>query len=602
MRANTFFGRIFLTLAALISVSLVAAALVGGFKLREIVEDDMAARRRIACDLLAVPAVDVLTGQGDRDAFVERLRVLGGLDGFRLTLIAADGSVMADSEVRGELANHGERPEVVAAKQNGRGEAKRLSTSTGKTTAYTTLKLESKGAYVGTLRAANEFDQVDIMVASMQASMLWFGVGSLIVGLLLSALVARWLSHPLKSIEREAAALSAGNLEGAVRMEGPLEVVQLGEALNAMTRELRGRLEGQRRARVQIETILASMAEGVVAVDRSERVLLMNRAAAELLGLDAQLESGALLWEKLRFPDLERSLRDALAGHGPWHGDAISPLGNGRTLGISVAPVAAGTPGDGADSQGAVALLADVTAFRRLEQVRIDFVANVSHELRTPLAAVMGALETLGDAEQDSTVRVRFLDIANRNAARLQAIVVDLLDLSSIEAQGDSMPLEAVRVESPLRTAASALVGSAESKGVKLEMPPPLAFPAIVNGNAQRLEQVFTNLLENALKYTPRGGRVRAVVRPGIREVSVDVEDTGVGIPESDLTRVFERFYRVDRSRSRDMGGTGLGLAIVKHVVRAHGGQVAVKSKEGVGSTFTVTLPLYGDPDKNTRS
>lgn len=602
MRANTFFGRIFFTLAALIGISLLAAALIGGVKLRTLVENDMAARRRIVCDLLANSALEVLTGTGDRALFAERLRVLGGLDGFRLTLIRADGTVIADSEVRGDLSNHGERPEVIAAKVDGRGEAKRLSSSTGKTTAYTTLKLDSNGTYLGTMRAATDLEHVDELVASMRSSILWFGVGALVFGLLVSAGIAHWLSHPLRTVEREAAALSAGNLDVTVRTEGPLEVVRLGEALNGMSRELRARLEGQRRARVQIETILASMAEGVVAVDRSERVLLMNRAASELLGLSAPLETGALLWEKLRFPDLERSLRAALAGQGPWHGDASSPLSNGRTLGISVAPVAAGAPADGADSQGAVALLADVTAFRRLEQVRIDFVANVSHELRTPLAAVMGALETLGDAEQDAAVRARFLDIANRNAARLQAIVVDLLDLSSIEAQGDSMPLEAVRIESPLRTAASALVGSAESKGVKLFMPPPLTYPAIVNGNAQRLEQVFTNLLENALKYTPRGGSVKASIRPGNREVSVDVEDTGVGIPEHDLTRVFERFYRVDRSRSRDMGGTGLGLAIVKHVVRAHGGQVSVKSKEGVGSIFTVTLPLYGDAEKHNRS
>jgi two-component system phosphate regulon sensor histidine kinase PhoR len=240
---------------------------------------------------------------------------------------------------------------------------------------------------------------------------------------------------------------------------------------------------------------------------------------------------------------------------------------------------------------GAVALLSDVTAIRRLEQVRIDFVANVSHELRTPLAAVMGALETLADPEQEPETRARFLDIANRNAARLQAIVSDLLDLSSIEAEGDRMALEPVRADAPLRTAAGALAGAAESKGLRLELPPQTPEPVWVRGNAQRLEQVFTNLLENAIKYTPKGGRVVARMRVGQKEVHVDVEDSGVGIPASALPRVFERFYRVDRSRSREMGGTGLGLAIVKHVVRAHGGTVSVRSEEGRGSTFSVSLP-----------
>ncbi len=601
MRVDTIFGRIFLTLAGLVALSLAAAAVLGGIKLRAIAEEDLADRRRIACDLLSQSATDVLAGREDPAAFAERLRVLGGLDGLRLTLIREDGTVLADSEVKGPLANHGERPEIVAARQVGRGEARRTSTSTGKTTDYTSRALHDKGVYLGALRAANDLDQVEKMVGSMRTGLTWFGAGTLIIGVLVSALVARWLAHPLKQLERDAAVLSAGNLEYDVNAEGPLEVRRLGEALRGMSRELRLRLDGQRRARVQIEAILASMAEGVVAVDRSERVLLMNRAASELLGLDGPLESGTLLWEKLRFPDLERALRAALVGKGPSHGDAASPAHDGRTLGLSVAPVS-GESGIGSDSPGAVALLADVTAIRRLEQVRIDFVANVSHELRTPLAAVMGALETLGSSEHDPAVHERFLDIANRNAARLHAIVIDLLDLSSIEAQGDSMPLELVRVDAPLRTAASALVGEAEAKGVVLELPPPLPYPIVVDGNAQRLEQVFTNLLENALKYTPRGGRVSVTVRPGPHDVSIDVKDTGVGIPQGDLTRVFERFYRVDRSRSRDMGGTGLGLAIVKHVVRAHGGQVSVKSTEGMGSTFTVTLPLHDESGRISRT
>jgi two-component system phosphate regulon sensor histidine kinase PhoR len=230
--------------------------------------------------------------------------------------------------------------------------------------------------------------------------------------------------------------------------------------------------------------------------------------------------------------------------------------------------------------------------------VRIDFVANVSHELRTPLAAVMGALETLADPDPEPATRARFLDIGNRNAARLQAIVSDLLDLSSIEAEGDRMPLEPVRADAPLRTAAGALAGAAEAKGVRLELPGPSARPSWVRGNAQRLEQVFTNLLENAIKYTPTGGRVVARVSTTVNEVVIEVEDSGVGIPASALPRIFERFYRVDRSRSREMGGTGLGLAIVKHVVRAHGGTVSVKSEEGRGSTFVVALPRIPDAQK----
>ncbi|MBL8859074.1 MAG: HAMP domain-containing protein [Planctomycetes bacterium] len=591
MRADTFFARIFLTLAGLMCVALAVAAVTGEIKLRSIVEDDAAERRKIACDLLAPSALDMLRGRGDSQSFNDCLQVLGALHGLRLTLIRADGTVMADNEAQGALSNHGERPEVVAARQTGSGEARRKSATTGKSTAYTTRALTDKGKNLGTLRAATESDQVDMMVSSLRHGIGWFGLGLLLFGLLSAALVARWLALPLKDIEGDAAELSAGNLSVQVRADGPLEVRRLGDALNAMSLELRTRLEDQRRARVEVETILASMAEGVVAVDRNERVLLMNQSAARILGLPAPLKPGSLLWETLRFPDLESSLRGALTHATPHHGDAPSPRQDGRTLGLSVAPITPGqapaTPGP----LGAVALLADVTAIRRLEQVRIDFVANVSHELRTPLAAVIGALETLSDESEPAT-RDKFLEIAGRNAARLNAIVSDLLDLSAIESEGDRLPLEPVRLDAPLRSAASALIGEAEAKGVSLVMPPSPAIPLIVDGNSQRLEQLFTNLLENALKYTPRGGSVSVEFETVDQELRAHVRDTGIGIPAGDLTRIFERFYRVDRSRAREMGGTGLGLAIVKHIVRAHGGRVSVTSQEGVGSTFTVILPL----------
>lgn len=602
MRADTFFARAFLSLAGFVCVFLATAALIGEYGLRRIVESEAVGRRRIVCDILCPQALEVLAQRSDPGAFAERIRVLGSLNGVRLTLVAADGTVVADSEAQGVLSNHAERPEVIDARRSGYGEAARRSTTTGRITHYTSRAVLDQDQYLGTIRAATESEQIDTMLASWRGGLLWFGLGALIVGLLASAVVARMLARPLVEMEQAAASLAAGNLDVGVRAEGPIEVRRLGTALDTMSRELRGRLENQRRARVQVETILASMAEGVVAVDREERVLLMNRSAAGLLGLSEPLSSGARLWEHLRFPELERALRDALAGKGPWHGDAASPLQDGRTLGMSVAPVAADHLAAGVRPEGTVALLSDVTAIRRLEQVRIDFVANVSHELRTPLAAVMGALETLNAPDPDPETRARFLDIASRNASRLHAIVLDLLDLSSIEAQGDRMPLEIVRVDAPLRTAASALVGAAESKGVHFELPPPPPHPLIVNGNAQRLEQVFTNLLENAIKYTPRGGRVKVAIRQSQRDVSIDVDDTGIGIPEADLSRVFERFYRVDRARSREMGGTGLGLAIVKHVVRAHGGHVSVKSREGVGSTFTVTLPLHTDADKTSRA
>jgi two-component system phosphate regulon sensor histidine kinase PhoR len=331
------------------------------------------------------------------------------------------------------------------------------------------------------------------------------------------------------------------------------------------------------------------MAEGVVAVDAQERVLLMNATAARMLGLAAPIPTGEPLWQHVRFADLERALEAALRQGNRWHGDATPPGESGRVIALSVAPVQG-------EAAGAVALLSDVTEVRGLEQVRIDFVANVSHEMRTPLSAVLGALQTISDPEQDVETRQRFLELASRNAVRLRAIVSDLLDLSSIEDQGETKPLESVAVHEPLRGAAAALLGTAQKKGVDLVLPAALP-SARVQGNRQRLEQAFTNLIANAIHYTPAGGRVSARVRVTSNEIAIDVEDTGIGIPAADLPRVFERFYRVDRGRSRDTGGTGLGLAIVKHISRAHGGEVLVSSQEGHGSKFTLKLPRPPDTE-----
>jgi signal transduction histidine kinase len=245
---------------------------------------------------------------------------------------------------------------------------------------------------------------------------------------------------------------------------------------------------------------------------------------------------------------------------------------------------------------GAVVVLTDVTAMRQLEQMRIDFVANVSHELRTPLSIVLGSLETLQDAGSDEAARARFLEIAGRNARRLHAIVTDLLDLSTIESQGGNMPMEPLELERVVRASAAALLAAAEAKRVRLLLEDSLREERFrIMGNSQRLEQVFTNLIENAIKYTPAGGEVRVRAERRGPQVCVEVADSGVGIPREHLHRIFERFYRVDRSRSREMGGTGLGLAIVKHVVKAHDGQVDADSVEGEGSTFRVEFPLLAD-------
>ena len=450
------------------------------------------------------------------------------------------------------------------------------------------LTIEVGGRAAGRLQYTPSTRALARDLSTARGAALWFGLLCVVAGAVAYRYLQRRVAQPLHELATGTAAVATGADALPLVIEGPLEVRQAAEAAERLARQLHERVESLSRARADLEAVLASMAEGVIAVDKQERIVLMNSAAASMLSLQEPLAASTPLWTRVRHAELEKRLRQVLAGHGAWNGDAAAPRADGRVLGLSIAPVE-----DGATRAcvGAVVLLSDVTAVRRLEQVRIDFVANVSHELRTPLAAIMGALETLSEPDSDAATTERFLELANRNAVRLQAIVNDLLDLSKIEAEGDRMSVEPLRADLPLRTAAGALSGAAEAKGVKMELPPPLTPEVQVVGHAQRLEQVFTNLLENAIKYTPAGGHVTVRVHTQAREVRYEVHDSGIGIPAASLPRVFERFYRVDRSRARDMGGTGLGLSIVKHVVKAHGGSVSATSEEGRGSCFSVSLP-----------
>ena len=449
---------------------------------------------------------------------------------------------------------------------------------------------DGDGAQVGVLRHVPAEARLERALREARSAALLAALGGFALALALVRRASRQVLEPLDELEQGARRLASGAEPAPLRLaDGPQELHAIAASMNSLAGALGERVASLSRARAELEAVLGSMAEGVVAVDSDERVLLMNSAAARLLSLDAPPASGLPLWTRVRHAELELRLRQVLSDGRPWTGDAGAPRADGLVLGLSIAPIEGAEPAG--RPAGAVVLLSDVTSVRRLEQVRIDFVANVSHELRTPLAAIMGALETLSEPDADPETVRRFLELANRNATRLQAIVNDLLDLSKIEAEAETMAVEPLRADVPLRTAAGALAGAAEAKGVALELPPPLAADVQVAGHAQRLEQVFTNLLENAIKYTPAGGRVsvRAVATP--REVRFEVQDTGIGIPAASLPRVFERFYRVDRSRARDMGGTGLGLAIVKHAVKAHGGTVSATSEEGRGSCFRVSLP-----------
>lgn len=403
---------------------------------------------------------------------------------------------------------------------------------------------------------------------------------------------ARKLTRPLGELTDGARRLADGDLGHTVRASGGREFAALARTFNGMSERLAESFAQLAQDRERLLAILSGMVEGVVAFDNDQRVLFANDRAAALLGFPAEQSVGRKLWEVTRQPAVGEMVARAFAGPGPqrqeldWAGPAVKSL----AVYVSRLP--------GPDSPGAVMVLHDTTDLRRLERLRQDFVANVSHELKTPLANIKSSVEVLLDgAADDPAARAGFLSEIDGQADRLHALILDLLVLARVESGDAGLEFERVPLEDAIHACLDRHRTRAEAKGQAFGGVALGACPAglAVWADEEALAQILDNLVDNAIKYTPRGGRVTVRWQAAsAAEVAVEVEDTGVGIPERDQPRVFERFYRVDKARSREVGGTGLGLAIVKHLAQAMKGAVRVASAVGKGSTFRVTLPRAG--------
>lgn len=399
-------------------------------------------------------------------------------------------------------------------------------------------------------------------------------------GLAALAFITDRMTRPLRRITRAVSRIAAGQHEVRVPDEEILELGELAESLNLMAADLGARIEEARRERRTLETILAAMEEGVVLFDEEQTVRYANAAAGRLLGAEPTFLRGPHPFQRL--------VADAREGL-----DAEGEVEVGvpaRVIRASAIPIA---------SRGEVLLvLRDVTTARRVEAMRRDFVANASHELKTPAASIQASAETLERAmADDPEAAVRFAGRLRHDAQRLARIVSDLLDLSRLESERPA--LQPVRLDTVVAEEVARLRPDASEAGLSVSVQ---ATPVTVPGSAKDLGLLTRNLLDNAIRYTPRGGRVRVEVDADDGRAELTVRDTGIGIPTRDLPRIFERFYRVDRARSRETGGTGLGLSIARHVVEQHGGRIRAESELGRGSTFRVTLPLDQRTDAPARA
>jgi two-component system phosphate regulon sensor histidine kinase PhoR len=539
-----------------------------------------------------------------RPAQLEALvKAIGTRADTRLTLIAgpngsvgATGQVLADSEADpATMPNHDtpSRPEVQTALAGGTAHVARFSDTLKERMLYVAVPVfDSSHQVTAVIRTALPLTQVNLALDNMTRRIVF---GTLIVALavaLLGFVVSRQISGRMGEIKRGAVRFAAGDFSHEIHVSTADEIGEVAVGLNAMGRRLSETIQTITEERNEQEAVLAGMTEGVLAVDGQERVITINAAAARLLAVDPDDAQGRSIQEVVRNPELQEFVAAVLAEDGPIAGNVVVHTDlDSRDLQVQGAQLG---DGNGAGvGRGAVVVLNDVTRIRHYEAIRRDFVANVSHEIKTPVTTIKGFAETLLDgALDDRHDAERFLHIIVGQADRLSAIIEDLLSLSSLESssEGARISLEHGSIRDVLQVALDVCEMKAAARGMTLTLD--CSEDLFAEINPPLLEQAVVNLIDNAVKYSPEGSRVEVSAAIEALGLAIRVKDVGPGIRREHLPRLFERFYRIDKARSRDMGGTGLGLSIVKHIAVAHGGGVAVESTPGLGSTFTITLPV----------
>ena len=514
---------------------------------------------------------------------------LGQLSDTRITVILPDGTVIGDSrDTPRFMDNHANRAEVISAFDGSVGRSMRFSNTLQQRMMYVAVPLMKDDQLVGVVRTSVS---VSLLDEAMNSIRLKIALGVLVIALLAagtSYYVSRRISRPIEKIREGAQQFSAGNLAHRLPVIGAEEMSGLAEALNHMAVQLDDRLKTVIRQRNELEAVLSSMLEGVAAVDQNELIIRMNQAAGQMFECDPSKSTGRHIQEVIRNLALQRFVGRALSDGKTVAEDFIVYRSGERVLNVHCSPLF-----DASNKQiGALLVMNDVTQLRHLENVRRDFVENVSHEIKTPLTAIKGFVETLQQGAVDKPEeQERFLEIVLKHVNRLNAILEDLLSLSRIETENDQneIQLEAGSIKEVIQTAVQVCQPKAAAKNIDVILECPSDMNTRID--ATLLEQALVNLIDNAIKYSDQNSPVK--IRAGIRrsEVVVHITDQGPGIPRRHLPRLFERFYRVDKARSRKLGGTGLGLSIVKHIVQAHGGHITVESTLGKGSTFTIHLP-----------
>ena len=596
MKNRRFFWQIFPAALLIIISSIFATTWYGTQMIRSFYYHEMQEDIGDRALLLRPHIVQLL--HNNRTQLQEFCRQTGRAATTRITVIARDGRVLADSnEDPAQMDNHGNRPEVETAMTGLMGASLRFSKTLHQKMLYVAIPLQHEKPLNGVLRLSVPATALDTVLSSTRTRLLF---GTLFIALLAAVLfyyLARRISTPLEAMRLGAERLAGGETDQRLLLDDnhlPREMQELSHSLNNMAEQINGRLKTIIQQRNELEAVFSSMTDGVLAIGADHKIIHINKSATELFHIDDPAVQGKPFEGVIRNRVLQKFLSKSLDREITTEKIlTLMESGQQMTLRSTVHPLY-----DGEDKRmGSLVVMHNLTRINQLENIRQDFVANVSHELKTPITAIRGYVETLLDGAMNEAEEAKnFLEIIQRQGARLDAIVDDLLTLARIEDQTkkNELQLQQKKIRPILEAAVQTCTVSAEQKSIHIDMEcsPDLMGPVI----QPMLEQAIINLLTNAITYSPKGSTITLRGKKesnsrGERQILISLQDQGPGIGLEHQERIFERFYRCDKSRSRSLGGTGLGLAIVKHIAGTHNGTVAVQSQLGHGSTFTLTLP-----------
>lgn len=521
------------------------------------------------------------------DPFCDKL---GKASSTRITFIMPSGKVIGDSEKDPEsMDNHADRPEFKSAMEKGFGTSRRYSFTLKRYMMYVALPMKKDGKTVAIVRTSIPLKSIGKALSRPRSEMILGALLILLLSMFFGYIISKRLTYPISKIRDGAEKIAKGNIQLKIPEIGPEEIKTLAESLNIMAQSLKRRIEKITEQKNQMDTILSGMFEGVIALDDEDSIISINPSAQDILGLRGKSPTGKTIQEIIRIKEFHELVLRARNSSNIVEKEIRIDSPSGEKVIMARGSIVRDDTGK---SKGILLVLHDITKMKRLENVRKDFVSNVSHELKTPITAIKGALETLEEnIDRIDENSARFLEIIKRNTERLYAIVEDLLTLSRLEQ--DDIQRQIIFKETNIFDVASSsietLLETANKRNIKISLTCDKELKAKIN--PRLMEQAIINLIDNAIKYSDEGKTIEVKARWVNANIEISVSDEGCGIDKTHLPRIFERFYRVDKARSRSMGGTGLGLSIVKHVAQIHGGSVNVVSEPGKGSTFSITIP-----------